>query len=384
MSDLSAIYVHIPFCVKKCGYCDFFSITDLGQISPYTKALIKEIERVPNSDQEIETVYFGGGTPSVLSPADIGRILSAVHHAFHLSHRAEITIEVNPGTTDYSKLKGYRAAGINRLSIGVQSFDDKKLAFLTRIHRAKEARETFEKAVLTGFHNIGLDLMYGLPFETQAQWQKDLDHAISLGPSHLSCYMLTLEPGTPLYEKVEKDRIKPVSGDLSAEMFKQTSTVLTGFGYDHYEISNFAKGTQNRSKHNAGCWQGKPYLGLGAAAHSFDGIDRFWNHSSVERYILDISSNRMPREGKETLTRQQQMIETVMLQLRTSDGIDMKEFKEKYGIFFQTFFVQQIDTVLGSGLAELGQDRFVLNLEGRIRLNSIVDAFVERILFIEP
>jgi oxygen-independent coproporphyrinogen-3 oxidase len=205
LSDFSAIYIHIPFCIKKCGYCDFYSITDLDQVPVYVTGLIKEITRMKTLGKPVETIYFGGGTPSVLTASDINRILSAISQSVSLSSDLEITLEANPGAT-LSRFKAYARAGINRLSIGVQSFDDKKLGFLTRIHSVAEAASSLAAAHGAGFKNIAMDLMFGLPFETRDQWQKDLEQALYFAPDHLSCYMLTIEPGTPFSDLADKKK----------------------------------------------------------------------------------------------------------------------------------------------------------------------------------
>jgi len=237
-----------------------------------------------------------------------------------------------------------------------------------------------KQAQLVGFKNIGLDLMFGLPFETREQWQNDLDQAVKMNPSHLSCYLLTLEPETPLEKRVKKEKLKILSNEKQSRLFEQTSLFLTRSGYEHYEISNFAKGRQNRSSHNASYWQGKSYLGFGAAAHSFSGIVRSWNHSNIKKYILDVKAGFSPVKDRETLTLNQQMIEVVMLGLRTSDGIDTVKFEKRFNQSFQSVFHKQIKNILANGLATFKQNRFSLNLDGRVRLNAIVGAFVENIL----
>ncbi|MFH2092434.1 MAG: radical SAM family heme chaperone HemW [Pseudomonadota bacterium] len=379
MSDSAAIYVHIPFCVQKCSYCDFYSDTDFSLIPDYIEAVTKEIQTRQDSDRKIETLYFGGGTPSVLAARQIEQILQAIKKKFNLSLTPEITLEVNPGTIDSAKLKDYRSLGINRLSVGVQSFNDEKLVFLNRIHTVRQALDTLEHAGKAGFDNIGLDLIYGLPFESEHLWQKELNHAVKIAPAHLSCYMLTIEPATPLWDKIKKGQIDPIRPEIQSDMFRQTSLFLTGNGYEHYEISNFAKGVTNRSKHNCGYWQMKPYLGFGAAAHSFDGKKRSWNHSDIKHYIYDIQSGRLPIDDTEELTRSQQMTEAILLGLRTLDGIDIPEFEQAFDVSFRTMFTTVIHSVCDNRLGGFQQERFALNLDGRMRLNNIVEAFVDLI-----
>ncbi|MFH2061276.1 MAG: radical SAM family heme chaperone HemW [Pseudomonadota bacterium] len=380
MSDPVALYIHIPFCVKKCIYCDFYSDTDLSLIPAYLQALKKEIKAGPGSDKTIETLYFGGGTPSVLAAYEIEQILLTVQEKFNLSSRVEITFEINPGTIDLTKLTDYFSLGINRLSVGVQSFNDEKLLFLNRIHTAGQAIDSIEDATKAGFENMGLDLIYGLPFESSDLWQDDLNYAINKSPSHLSCYMLTIEPFTPLYDRVATGVITPLISEKQSDMFQQTALFLTQKGYEHYEISNFAKGMGTRSRHNSAYWQLKSYRGFGAAAHSFDGTHRFWNHSDIKKYINDIQFKRLPIENKEELTQQQQMTETIMLGLRTLDGIDTSGFEQVFKVSFSSMFEKVIDNICDNRLGGFQHERFSLNLDGKMRLNNIVEAFVEYIV----
>lgn len=264
--------------------------------------------------------------------------------------------------------------------MGVQSFNDEKLLFLNRIHTAGQALDTIENATKLGFENIGLDLIYGLPFESSDLWQDDLNCAITISPSHLSCYMLTIEPFTPLYDRVAIGAITPLISAKQSDMFQQTAVFLTDCGYEHYEISNFAKGVENRSLHNSIYWQLKPYRGFGAAAHSFDGKHRSWNHSDIKKYINDIQLKRLPIEDKEELTQQQQMTETIMLGLRTLDGIDISGFEQAFKVSFRSMFEKVIDNICESRLGGFQHERFSLNLDGKMRLNNIVEAFAEYIV----
>ncbi len=361
-------------------YCDFYSQTDLSLISPYLDALKKEIKNSAGSEKTIQTLYFGGGTPSVLTAFQMDQVINAVSNRFRLSPQAEITVEVNPKTIDPEKLKSYFSSGVNRLSIGVQSFDDKKLKFLSRIHTSAHARDAIGFARGAGFENIGLDLIYGLPDESELKWQADLDAALAEDPAHLSCYLLTVEPSTLLHEAMGTGLIQPLNPDRQSPLFCHTAQVLTQNGYEHYEISNFARGRQNRSVHNSTYWQGKSYRGFGAAAHSFDGIHRFWNHSDLQLYIHDIQANRPPVEETEKLSEKQQMLETIMLGLRTRDGIDVSVFKSRFSQSFETLFKKTIHQVGQNDLGGFHQGSFRLNLNGMMRLNAIVEAFADRIL----
>jgi len=380
LSDFASIYIHVPFCVKKCRYCDFYSQQNLLLIPDYIQALIKEIYFRADPAKKIETIYFGGGTPSVLSVKEIGQILKALDRAFTVSPEAEITVEVNPGTVDAHFLSQLNTLGVNRLSIGAQSFDERKLHFLGRIHSADQAWNTLIEADRAGFDNIGVDLIYGLSFETNTLWQKDLEKVISFRPSHLSCYMLTIEEGTPLHTDVEKGRVHPLSSSQHTLFFKMTSRVLTDHGYDHYEISNFAKTHHYRSRHNSNYWKMTPYLGFGPAAHSYDGKTRSWNPSDTDQYINDIQAGGLPVREKEKLTAKQMMLEMILLRLRTKEGVSLDTFYRCFGIKFETKFKVIIGQIEKEYFGSIKDNFFFLNLEGKTHLNSIVETFAEQII----
>lgn len=379
MSESISIYIHIPFCVKKCAYCDFYSQTDLELISEYTHCLIQEIQTTPLKRTKAATLYFGGGTPSLLSLDQLGRILETVKGRFDLAVDAEITLEVNPATVDLKKLKSLRALGINRLSIGVQSFDDTKLSFLGRIHTSKQAICSIEDAKTAGFEKLTVDLMYGLPKETPRSWQIDMETAVKTGVDHLSCYMLTLEPGTPLHALYEQGQVSAMPSEDQIEMFKQTALFLSEQGYEQYEISSFSNGMENRSNHNSRYWAGSAYQGFGPAAHSYDKQTRFWNTASLKTYIDMVNKGLSPREEQEVLTPEQQMMEILLTQLRTSDGIDINRFEKQFGRSFKKLFKYQIKAVMDQGFADLSQGRFVLTLDGKARLDGIVQSFSDQI-----
>ena len=379
MSDQKSIYIHIPFCVKKCVYCDFYSKTNLSLIPDYVKSLRKEIEQRSGSKDKINTIYFGGGTPSLLAVKDIDLTLQTISDRFKVSRNVEISLEVNPGTIDLNYLRELKKAGINRLSIGVQSFNDDKLKFLERIHTANQSVRAIDDAVKAGFENISIDLIYGLFFETQNIWLKDLKQAALISPAHLSCYMLTIEPGTPLHEKVEKGLINPSGSTTLSELFKKTSLALDEFKYEHYEISNFSKGRKNRSIHNSNYWNMTPYYGFGAAAHSYDGkAARSWNHKSIDAYIRDMNSGSLPVNDREILTREQKMMEMIMLRLRTIEGLGLERFQALFHVSFETHFKDILEQIFNESLGFITDNRFALTLEGKVRLNSIVEAFAQK------
>ena len=380
MSDSHALYIHIPFCIRKCDYCDFYSSTDRALIPDFIQALLKEIDRSPSPQPLcIETVYFGGGTPSVLSPDQIHAVLNGVHKRHNFTHQAEITLEANPGTVNLEKLTDFYSLGINRLSLGIQSFDDGKLIGLSRIHTRKQAVDAIINSRRAGFENVGIDLMYGVPNESASMWQSDLDRAVSFSPAHISCYMLTVEPFTALHDRIAAGRASAPCGSDQIQLFEQTAAFLTRAGYDHYEISNFAKGKENRSRHNSAYWRHKPYLGVGPSAHSFDGRNRSWNHSDISLYVDSLLSGKDAVAETETLSSSQQMMETVMIGLRTKEGIDTLAFENRFGISFLNLFEPVIARVRDNGYGTLTSNRFVLNLKGQIRLDHIVRECVDLI-----
>lgn len=349
--DRAGIYIHIPLCKRKCPYCDFFSITDLTQKPALLWALKQEIRLSANPDLTVDSLYIGGGTPSLLTPGEVGEIINACGQAFHIEPSAEITMEVNPGTVSTRTLGQYRQVGVNRLSIGVQSFQDKNLEFLGRIHSSKAAQAAIASARQAGFDNIGLDLMYGLPGQGKAGLLLDLKAAVSFSPEHLSCYFLTYAPHTPLYNQMKGGGFVPLSDDRMGDLFETTASFLRNHGYVHYEVSNFARSAQYTSVHNQKYWSHASYLGLGPAAHSFDQNRRWWNHADVQKYMADIKARRLPVAGEETLTRTQLMMETISLALRTRAGIDLADFKKR----FQKNFVSRYAQTLG----ELKQEGFL-------------------------
>ncbi|MCP4671700.1 MAG: radical SAM family heme chaperone HemW, partial [Desulfobacula sp.] len=379
-SKTGAIYIHIPFCIQKCIYCDFYSKTNLAFIPDYIKTLVKEIKKRSELQTRINTIYFGGGTPSLLTTGQVDLLLHTIKDNFSIAPNAEISFEINPGTIDLKYLEDLRNIGINRLSIGIQSFNDDKLKFLGRIHSADEAVKAVNHAQKAKFSNISFDLIYGLFFETKSMWLKDLEKAVNMKPSHLSCYMLTIEPLTALYKKVKAGNIIALDNASMTWLFKKTAQVLSEFQFEHYEISSFAKGRAYRSKHNSQYWDMTPYFGFGAAAHSYDGKKRAWNHKSIKKYIKDINLGRLPVEDFEILDVKQKKLETIMLRLRTLEGIDVKKYNSQFNISFKEEFKDIIKKVQDNSCGYLSHDSFTLNLEGRTRLDNIIETFAKKIL----
>jgi oxygen-independent coproporphyrinogen-3 oxidase len=381
-SQNAGIYIHIPFCVRKCPYCDFYSVTDLALKPMFLKALIAEIELVSAQGLCFDTLYIGGGTPSVYGHHDIGRIVTAVLQNFDFQPDPEITIEVNPGTVSFEQLNGYRKGGINRISIGVQSFFQKNLDSLGRIHTAQEARNTLTEAKQAGIADIGLDLIYGLPDQSKSDWLSDLQQAVEYDPDHISCYMLTYEKGTPLHSRREEGRVQALAEDKVRTLFETTIDFLEDHKYFQYEISNFARigndGKPRVSRHNLKYWALAPYIGLGPSAHSFVEPKRYWNVSSVESYIEAIESGRLPVADKEVLTEEQQIIEAIYLGLRMTAGIDLVGFKAKFQIDFIKAFKALITDLAERNYIAVKNNGCALTRKGRAYLDSITSMFVIR------
>jgi len=327
---LRGLYIHIPFCKSKCEYCDFYSVTSVSGIPDFLEALAKEMTMYRDAFPCFDTVYFGGGTPSVLSSEQIKVILSEVRSNFDLAPNSEITLEGNPADLDPSFLESLREIGINRLNIGVQSFDQKILDFLGRRHSVGQGVSAIEDSRRAGFRNLGLDLIYGVPGHEKALWLETLNQAISLLPEHLSCYQLTVEPHTPLGKRCAHGEFLLPSENLQYEFFMKTSETLEDAGYVHYEVSNFARGMAFASRHNQKYWDHTPYLGLGPAAHSFLNNQRWWNHRSVDRYLSAIGRREKPVEGTEVLSLEQLQLEALYLGLRTKKGICVRDYSTKY------------------------------------------------------
>ncbi len=355
-SSQSGLYIHIPFCKSKCGYCSFYSIKSLNPIPDFIDALQKEVKFYSKTFKSFDTVYFGGGTPSLLRPQQLETILKTVNKYYKIDPHSEITIEVNPGDVSLEYFKALHSIGINRLNIGVQSFDDQILKFLGRRHSASDALASMKDARNAGFANIGIDLIYGVQHQNIKSWEKTLQTAINLKPEHISCYQLSLAPKTPLYSTYEAGGIKLPSNKMQAKYFFNTSEILENAGYLHYEVSNFARKEYLKSKHNMKYWNHVPYLGLGPAAHSFLNNKRWWNKSAVASYIKDISQDKMPVEEQELLTPAQLQLETLFLGLRTSTGIDLKLYEKNYCTDLLEDKKSIIDTLIKNHLVEIGGD----------------------------
>lgn len=375
----TGIYIHIPFCQQKCRYCDFYSIVDVNRIPDFMDALKKEMNLSKSPGLKVDTLYIGGGTPSLLTPKQIGKIVDWTALCFNLEASAEMTMEVNPATATARDLQDYAAFGFSRINIGVQSFNDRHLGFLGRLHNGQQSLVAVEAAKSAGFNNIGLDLIYGLPEQSPAMWKNDLTQAMRLMPKHVSCYILSYEPHTPLHADRQAGRIVPLSDILTAELFRTTHDFLGVGGYEHYEISNFAKGPRWRSRHNQKYWNFVPYIGFGPAAHSFAYPRRWWNHRQLNRYLEMLNQNQLPISEQEELSEDQLMIEALYLGLRQADGLDLAFFRESFHIDFKLFFHTALDRFEAEGWLNMDNDYCRLTIEGMLFLDRIVDELVDLI-----
>jgi len=328
--DMPGLYIHVPYCRSKCKYCNFYSVTNTATIPHFLTALETELALYRPSFDTFDTLYIGGGTPSVLTIRQLERIMSSVRTMYTLPGSAEITIETNPGDADFDFMQALRTMGINRLTIGVQSFDNDVLSFLGRRHTAEEAISALETARKAGFENVGLDLISCVPGQRIEKWMDTLDRALTFTPEHLSCYELTIEPGTALGRALQRGLLSVADEQRQYEFFMKTSEILEDAGYIHYEVSNFARDISFSSRHNQKYWNHVPYLGLGPAAHSFADNTRWWNHRSLSRYISDIDNGNRPIDDSEYLSEDQLRFEALYLGLRTKRGININDFKKRY------------------------------------------------------
>ncbi|NUO80356.1 radical SAM family heme chaperone HemW [candidate division KSB1 bacterium] len=364
----AALYIHIPFCEKRCLYCDFYTVAGVAERIPdYVLALQREIALRAEENfwqrQQFETIFFGGGTPSLLSPAQLAEILEACFASFNFSSTPEITLETNPGTIDNTQLARYRTIGVNRLSIGVQSFDENELQLLDRIHSPEQARAAVVGARYAGFKNVSIDLIFALPNQTQKRWRENLQQAVELSPNHISAYNLTIETGTPLDFAIRKGKISPLTEEEEREMYEFTMNFLAQHGYCQYEISNFAQ-PGYEARHNIKYWDGSAYLGLGASAHSFDGRRRFWNVANLRKYLELTSGGALAEESGEDLTAQQKRFEFAFLGLRQTRGLDLQEFQRRFRMPFERAFNGIVQELEHDGLLERENDFLRLSKEG--------------------
>lgn len=373
------LYIHLPFCLKKCNYCDFISYAGVprGQVRRYLAALLKEGELVAARFRpgKISTLYLGGGTPSYLSGEELLDIIEGVRNIFGIEGEAEITLEANPGTLTPKKLKLLRLAGINRLSLGAQSFDDGMLKAMGRVHQVKDIYQAFYWAREAGFSNINLDLIYGLPGQTLSQWEDTLNQALKLYPEHLSTYALELSLDTPWGRRQKLGELLLPREEEVLSMYELARRKLKEAGFEHYEISNFAR-PGFECRHNLSYWENRDYLGLGVAAASHWKGKRWKNRVEIEDYCQTLEEGKLPVAEEEELDQRQKMGETLFLGLRLRKGISLKEFKDRFGEELMSVYGPEIERLVSLGLVEIREGRMIITEKGLPLANEVFLAFV--------
>ena len=376
------IYIHIPFCKQKCYYCDFVSYANKEEkIQEYIKCLQKEIgiesEKYKNEEYEITTIYIGGGTPSFIDASYIERIINTIKQNYKLYENPEITIEVNPGTTNEEKIKKYKDIGINRISIGLQTTKDNLLKQIGRIHTYEEFLKCYQIVQKIGIDNINVDLMLGLPNQTLEDLKESLREVINLKPNHISLYSLILEENTVLENKVSKNELELPSEDIERKMYWETKKILEQNGYIHYEISNFAK-KEYESKHNLNCWNQKEYLGFGVAAHSYIKNKRYCNTNNIEEYIKNVQNGKILNNRKicEIQNKIEEQKEYMLLGLRKIQGIDIQEFKNKFIDNPIYIFHKELEKLVNEDLIEIDLNKIKLTSKGLDFANLVWEEFV--------
>lgn len=368
---MAGIYVHIPFCKQACHYCDFHFSTNVKFQAEIVAALRVELELQKSylDNEKIETIYFGGGTPSLLSNGEISNMIETINKHFHIDPAAEITLEANPDDLTKEKLQALKTLGINRLSIGIQSFDDFILKFLNRVHDAGMAQASVKHAREAGFENISVDLMYAIPGQDLTAWKKNIAKAIELNPDHISSYSLTIEEKTAFGKWAAQKRISVPDDDVSATEMIALIDALDAAGYQHYEISNFAK-PGYISRHNSSYWNGKKYLGIGPSAHSYDGYRRQFNISNNRLYLQSIESRHVPAT-RETLSREDKINDWILTTLRTSWGTDLLKLRNEYQYDLLQVHYTYVNRLIDSKLAVVNNDTLILTRSGRLLADKI-------------
>jgi oxygen-independent coproporphyrinogen-3 oxidase len=367
---MAGIYLHIPFCKKACHYCDFHFSTSLQQELPVIHAMERELAlRKSFLNETVDTIYFGGGTPSLLLPERISFLLDAIYSRFPISEQPEITLEANPDDVSPARASAWKKAGINRISLGIQSFQSHWLEWMNRAHNAEQSLQAITELQAAGFENISIDLIYGMPEQADVAWLKEIQMAIDLQVTHLSCYALTVEPRTALWHMIETGKAVTVDPDQQARMFLLLMDSLERAGYEHYEISNFAK-PGKRSRHNSAYWKGKTYLGIGPAAHSFNGSRRMWNIQNNTSYTSQIEAGVLPLT-EETLTAIEQWNEYIMTSIRTMEGISLKRIAEQFGVEQSEQLLLHAATWLKRNLLQQTDEHLCLTREGKLLADQI-------------
>lgn len=371
------LYIHIPFCRFKCSYCDFNAYAGMRSLyEPYAQAVAREIRTSAGRGHTAHSVFFGGGTPSLLPLPYLDEILAASREVFGLSPDAEVTLEANPGTVDQAYLEGLRALGVNRLSLGVESVHQSELDFFKRGHSFQDAVESMRLARQAGFDNINFDLIYGVPYQTMDMWQETVRQALNLEPEHMSLYCLTVEDRTTLALWVRKGKAPLPDDDLAADMVLWAEQELERRGLARYEVANWARGTARRSRHNLVYWHNAPYLGFGAGAHSSFGGRRFWNVAHPREYARRVAAGETAVVEAETIGRALEMGETMMLGLRLTEGVAFTRFRDRFGDDLREVYARELSELAQQSLIEMDDQRVRLTRQGWLLGNRVFGAFL--------
>jgi oxygen-independent coproporphyrinogen III oxidase len=378
MKDPAGIYIHIPFCATRCHYCNFATggyESDLAR--RYVAALSKEIEDAPSNPamSSVDTLYFGGGTPTTLSIEQISGLVEGCRKKFDIDPGAEITIEANPGSITADYLEKLRALGINRVSFGVQSFDDLELQMIGRTHSAQDARDAVRIARAAGFANVSIDLIAGLPEQKMETWRDNLDQACSLAPDHLSVYLLELYRDAPLLHRIERGELRAIDEELTVEMYFALMDEAERFGFVHYEISNWAR-PGFESRHNLKYWTGAPYWAFGVSAAGYDGESRWSNTRNIHEYLEKVEGGHSPVASREELDDEGRQSEALFLRLRLKDGVDLQAHRNRFGVNVVDRYRDELDRLRGAGLIELSDENMVISRKGKVLANEVFAAFV--------
>jgi oxygen-independent coproporphyrinogen-3 oxidase len=388
------VYIHIPFCERKCTYCNFNTTDFFEELAGrYIDAVSREIaywgenltQVSGGAPTQVDTIYFGGGTPSIVDAAQLAKLIVSCRAAFDVAPDTEVTLEINPATFSKSKVAEWLTAGINRASVGVQSFIDAELVSLSRTHNAADARRTIEVLQDAGFENISLDLIAGLPGQVLADWEFNLREALAIQPEHLSLYMLDLKEGTQLYAQLKRGLRPQPDDDLAAEMYRMISGATQVAGYEHYEISNFARIVERgaaepispfRSKHNLKYWTGAPFYGIGCGAHSYDGSARWINVLKTDTYIERVAQTGNAIAERNELTEADRAAEALFMGLRLKEGVSLAAFRSEYGVDVIERYGDELPRLAEAGLIEIGGGRLALTAAGRLLSNEVFVSFV--------
>ena len=375
----TGLYLHIPFCASRCTYCDFNTYVGMNDLfEPYVRALQTEIRSQKSEVRRLpaQTIFFGGGTPSLLKPAQIGELIRTCHETFDLPEHFETTMECNPGTVTLDYLREARAQGVNRLSFGAQSADPNELKLLGREHSFEQVVSAIQNAREAGFDNVNFDLIFGLPYQSLETWQRTLDAALAIAPDHISLYALTIEQGTPMYDWVRRGEVPYPDPDAAADMYDYAERTLGAAGYDHYEISNWCK-PDHECQHNLIYWRNEPYFGLGAGAHSSSINRRWWKVRRPADYIAKAESHASLVMNHEDIDEKTSRGETMMLGLRLlNEGVGQARFIERYGNPINYFYEKELAEGVSLGLLDVTAERVLLTERGHFLSNRVMEMFV--------